>query len=200
MAKGLFITFEGIEGSGKTTQVQMLGLRLRREGFTVVLTREPGGTPIGEKIRHLLLDPSNREMLPFTELLLYIASRAQHYGELILPALNRGEIVISDRFLDASVAYQGAGRNLPIEWINTLNNMALKGDKPNFTFIIDVDLEESRRRLLGRDLFPDRLEQEESDFFNPIRQNYLALTKSEEERFKLINGLGRIEDIHETIC
>ncbi|MBN1232329.1 MAG: dTMP kinase [Candidatus Coatesbacteria bacterium] len=199
MKRDLFITFEGIEGSGKTTQVHILKNKLQKAGFTVVQTREPGGTPLGEKIRQLLLDPSNTDIKPLTELLLYMASRAQHYKELIVPALERGEIVISDRFLDASVAYQGAGRQIKIEWIKTLNDICLEGNKPDVTFILDLDIEESRKRLLGRDLFPDRLESEGNTFFHLVREYYLDLATSGEKRFKLINASKNMDLVSEEI-
>ena len=136
--RGFFITLEGPEGGGKTSQAKVLAERLRQEGLVVSVTREPGGTPISDKIRQLLIDPANRDMLPMTELLLFEASRFQHVQQLIMPKLQRGEVVICDRFYDSSLAYQGA-RNLPLQVVVELNNLVAANCKPDLTLLLDLD-------------------------------------------------------------
>ena len=153
--KGIFVTFEGIEGSGKSTQVRMLVEYLKEHKLDYITTREPGGTPIAESIRTLLLDPGNAEMLPATELLLYCASRAQHTGELILPALAAGKIVICDRYYDSTYAYQGAARRLDEQMIETLTKMATFDTQPDLTVLLDVPVQAGLLRIKDRTL--DRL-------------------------------------------
>ncbi|MGM9992336.1 MAG: dTMP kinase [Candidatus Bruticola sp.] len=178
--KGLFITLEGPEGGGKTSQANALAEKLRRYGLTVSVTREPGGTPLGDKIRQLLIDPANKEMKPLTELLLFEASRAQHVQEFIKPKLNSGEIVICDRFYDSTVAYQGA-RNLPLDTVHYLNNLVAAQCCPDFTILLDLDYEVGRSRLMKRyrqnSGAVDRIEREEQAFFERLRQNYLELAR-----------------------
>src|SRR3954469_10069283 len=140
---GIFITFEGMDGSGKTTQMQRLAERLRAHGRTVLTTTEPGGPPIAMKIRRILLDAANGEWSPATEILLYFASRAQNVDEWIVPALTRGEIVLSDRFTDSSLVYQGVGRGLGAEAVDALERIACQGLKPDLTLLVDVDAESS---------------------------------------------------------
>ncbi|MGM9998201.1 MAG: dTMP kinase [Candidatus Bruticola sp.] len=178
--KGLFITLEGPEGGGKTSQAHALAESLRRRGLMVSVTREPGGTPLGDKIRQLLIDPANNEMFPLTELLLFEASRAQHVQEFILPKLSSGEVVICDRFYDSTLAYQGA-RNLPIDAVHYLNELAAAQCRPDFTLLLDLDYETGRSRLSKRyqrnSGSPDRIEQEDQAFFARLRQNYLDMAQ-----------------------
>jgi dTMP kinase len=149
-ASGLFVTFEGMDGSGKTTQMRRLAGRLRAMGRTVLETAEPGGTPIGAKIRRILLDGANQELCPTAELLLYFASRAQNVDEWILPALGRGEVVLADRFTDSSLVYQGYGRGLGAENVMALDRIACRGLKPHLTLLVDIDAETSLARSLSR--------------------------------------------------
>jgi dTMP kinase len=187
---GLFVTFEGVEGSGKSTQARALTKHLERRGHAATLTREPGGTPLGEEVRRILLDRANVEMAPEAELFLYLASRTEHVARVIEPRLRRGEIVISDRFGDASVAYQGGGRELGIEFVRTLNARATRGVKPDVTFLLDLDPEEGLRRLArragggGR----DRIESEALGFHERVRDAYLHIAEDEPDRFVVIDG------------
>lgn len=189
MKKGLFISFEGCEGSGKTTQVEKLFSHLKQHHYDCLLTHEPGGTHISEKIRKILLHKSNSSMSPLTELFLYLASRAQHTRELIQPAIEKGVIVISDRYTDSSLAYQGAARNLSLKLVQGLNEIATGGILPDITFLIDFDPKKGLKRLKGR----DRIENEEIIFHREVREAYLTIAKKEKERIKVIDG-GRSEN------
>lgn len=195
--KGIFVTFEGIEGSGKSTQVRMLVEYLKEHKLDYITTREPGGTPIAESIRTLLLDPGNAEMLPATELLLYCASRAQHTGELILPALASGKIVICDRYYDSTYAYQGAARRLDEQMIETLTKMATFDTQPDLTVLLDVPVQAGLLRIKDRTL--DRLEQEDISFHERVRQHYLNIAKKYSSRFLVLNGLDDPDQIHRQI-
>jgi dTMP kinase len=192
--RGLFITFEGVEGCGKSTQAKALFERLRAAGVPVILTREPGGTPVGERCREILLDIGNAGMQPASELFLYLASRAEHVALVILPRLAAGEVVISDRFGDASVAYQGGGRGLGRETVEALNQVATNGVKPDVTFLMDLDPREGLSRLdRGRgEGARDRIESEVLDFHSRVRDAYLRSAQDEPERFVVIDaGLSR---------
>lgn len=195
--KGIFITFEGIEGSGKSTQVRLLIAALERRNLPYLSTREPGGTVISESIRSILLNPDFPEMKPETELLLYCASRAQHTGELILPALQEGKIVICDRYYDSTYAYQGAARDLDETLIDTLTNFATYGRIPDITFLIDLPVEIGLGRIKARQL--DRLEQENAEFHNKVRQQFLSIANKCPSRFYVLNGSDDPEDIHKAI-
>ena len=186
MTKGLLITFEGIDGSGKTTQIKYFIKKCERENIPVALFREPGGTPIGEKIREILLSKSNSEMFAITELLLYSASRHQLCRELIRPALESGKIVVCDRFYDSTTAYQGYGRGIDLNFINMLNRIAADNLIPDLTFIFDIPVAERLQRLGTRDL--DRLEREEHNFQEKIRQGFLKIATAEPNRVCLIDG------------
>lgn len=196
--RGKFITFEGIEGCGKTTQIKLLDEYLRKKGFETVLSREPGGTKIGDKIRAILLDPEHKEMTPLAELFLYEASRAQHVNELINPAVESGKVILCDRFADSSAAYQSAARLLPKDLVDELNNIAIAGIKPDLTVILDINPEEGLKRAHVRGK-PDRFEQEKMDFHERVRNGYLALAKKEPKRFIVINGRKTVEEIHREI-
>ncbi len=191
MEHGTFITFEGIEGSGKSTQAALLKAFLEEQGLEVLVTREPGGSPIGEQIRHVLLDPGNHGMVPLAELLLYEASRCQHVEAVIRPALERGNAVICDRFFDASTAYQGYARGLGIKMVGELNLVATGGRKPDLTIVLDLPVEMGLRRL-GRNL--DRIEREAVEFHERVRQGYLRIAEDEPDRVKVVNAAGTVDD------
>lgn len=198
---GKLFTFEGSEGSGKSTQIDLLAEELTGMGHEVVVTREPGGTSIGEEIRHLLIhSASGHNMTPETELLLFAAARAQLVRELILPELEKGSIVLCDRFLDSTTVYQGAARSISSDPVAFINNFAVGPVSPHLTFILDVPAEESIRRVKRRvsDL-PDRMEQENIDFYNKVREGYLLLAKSLPERFYVVDGTLPLETNREDI-
>jgi dTMP kinase len=199
MQRGWFITFEGIDGSGKTTQFRMLGNWLRARGKQVIETVEPGGTAIGQQIRKILLDPANAGIQPRAELLLYFASRAQNVDQVIRPGLDSGRIVLCDRFTDSTLVYQGSGRGIDKNVVLELDRIACRGLKPDVTFLIDIDLETSLARAKRRN---DRLGQSESRideegvaFHERVRQGYLALAGSEPDRFVMIDGRGAIGEV-----
>ncbi|HXX43038.1 MAG TPA: dTMP kinase [Chthoniobacterales bacterium] len=198
-----FITFEGSEGCGKSTQVRRLVARMKKTGIPLVLTREPGGTAIGESIRELLqFAPESTAMTSETELLLFEASRSQLVREIIEPALRRGECVISDRFFDSTIVYQGAARRLDRQMVDQLNRFAVGQCIPDVTFVLDVSLETTRARMQGPRR-PDRMEQESDEFYDRVRAGYLELAKHESKRIVLIDGArspDRIEnEIWETL-
>ncbi|HRN61580.1 MAG TPA: dTMP kinase [Luteimonas sp.] len=182
-----FISLEGGEGAGKTTVLDALRAALREGGDEVVSTREPGGTPLAEMIRGLLLDPSHEPPSADTELLLMFASRSQHVRELILPALERGAWVLCDRFTDSSYAYQGGGRGLDPAWIAELERRVV-GLQPGLSLLLDVDVARGRARTRGRDLAPDRIESEHDEFFERVRATYRARAAAEPERFRVIDA------------
>jgi dTMP kinase len=192
MARGHFITLEGIEGSGKTTQAARLKDLLVRRGLDVVVTREPGGSPIAEKIREILLDPRNRKMVALTELFLYEASRTQHVAETVRPALEAGKTVICDRFFDASTAYQGNARGLDMAMVEQLNLLATGGIAPDLTIVLDLPAEVGLRRL-GRNR--DRIESEAIEFHERVREGYLKIARRDASRIKVVDASGRIDDI-----
>lgn len=196
--KGIFISFEGIEGTGKTTQARLLSEYLERSGFATVLTEEPGGTPISRMIREVLLKVGHKEMHSVTELLLYNASRCQHLNEVILPALNKGKVVITDRFSDSTAAYQGYGRGIDMKFLETLDKIATGGIKPHLTLLLDLDVGEGLQRNRGVSKI-DRFELEETYFHEKVRAGFLDLARREPERIKVIDASGTIEDIHAKI-
>jgi len=192
LKKGYLITFEGIDGSGKTTQAELLYGRLRSHGRIVQLLREPGGTPIGERIRSILLDVAHTDMSPLTELFLYLAARAQLTASVILPALDRGEDVILDRFIDSTVAYQGYARGLGIEETTTLNRIATRGLVPDLTFVIDCEPACALGRLGRR---RDRLESEGIQFMKMVREGFLVVKERERKRVIVCDGSKDIEEV-----
>ena len=197
--RGLFITFEGTDGAGKTTQIQRLTADLRQTGYDVCLTREPGGTPISEQIRDMLLNPDHSEMAATTELLLYAASRAQHVSEVIKPALEAGKVVISSRFADAMVVYQGYGRGLDLERINHLNRIATDGVTPDVTFVLDLPVEIGLQRVQNSRGGLDRLEREKIEFHRRLREGYQILAKQEPQRLKIIDSQVNSEQVYAQI-
>jgi dTMP kinase len=198
-----FITFEGIEGSGKTTQIQLLSVRLESAGVEHILTREPGGTEIGNRIRSLLLDPAHRDLTPLSELLLYQAARAQHLARVIIPALAERKLVLCDRYKDATRAYQGDGRHLPAELVETLNRLDLLALEPDLTLLFDIDPETAlarARRREGRVLRDQsRFEQEDMEFHRRVRDAYRRLAASHPQRIRVLEGDGGIEEVHERV-
>ena len=202
--RGKFITFEGLDGCGKSTQLERLAAALRADGFAVVVTREPGGTETGEKVRRLLLDTATAGLSPYAELALMFASRAQHIKEVIQPALTEGKIVLCDRFTDSTEAYQGGGRKLGSEPVLALHRIVCGDIRPELTILMDSDVshsvERARRRNLGRgaqgDYDENRFEQESRAFFGRVRNAYLAIAAREPERVVLINARGTPDETH----
>ncbi len=196
----MFITFEGGEGSGKTTCIKHVVETLEKEGKTVVLTREPGGTPISEEIRNVILDKKNTDMDPRTEALLYAASRRQHIVQKILPSLKEGKIVISDRFLDSSLAYQGGARNLGIEEIYKINQYATEGLESDVTFFFDIEPEEGLNRIAanaGREV--NRLDVEKLSFHHAVRNAFLELAKRNPNRIVVIDASKDRESVYQAV-
>lgn len=191
----LFITFEGADGCGKTTQIELLNKYLQEKGFKTLVTREPGAKGLGEKLREILLNYDG-EVSPNCESFLFLADRAQHVDCVIKPALKDGVIVLCDRHTDSTVAYQGYGRQLDIEQIKKLNEIAVNGLKPDLTIVFDIDIETSMQRV-GKT--KDRMESAGKDFFNRVRNGYLAIAKDEPNRVKVINSADTIERIHNQV-
>lgn len=202
-ARGRFITFEGPEGSGKSTQLRLLAERLRKAGRDVLETQEPGGTPIGVQIRHVLLDASNRELCPTAELLLMFASRAQNVDQSILPALSAGRTVLSDRFTDSTLVYQGVGRGLGADLVYELDRIACRGLVPDLTLVIDIDAEtglaRARRRSIRSEDSETRMEEQDVGFHRRVRDAYRQLAADEPARVKLIDGSQTREAVAERV-
>lgn len=193
--RGVFISFEGIEGSGKSTQARLLYDYLKKRNTDVILTEEPGGTQIGMKIRTVLLSVEHREMSSLTELLLYNASRTQHIAEVIMPALNRGATVITDRFTDSTFAYQGYGRGLDLQMIDSLDLIATGRLRPDITLLLDLDVTTGLGRNRGANK-SDRFEREDISFHEKVRNGYRMLAAQEPGRIKLITVNAGIDEIH----
>lgn len=189
----MFITFEGPEGGGKSTQIRWLAERLRGQGVGVVTTREPGGTAIGDQIRDVLHDTANTAMSPTAELLLYSASRAQHVAEVIRPALAAGQVVLCDRFADSSIAYQGYGRGLDRVTLAELTAIATGGLKPDLTLLLDLDVQQGLARLAGRGEAMNRLDLEAVGFHERVRAGYHALAAAEPERWVILDAIQPVE-------
>ena len=198
MSKGFLVSLEGPEGAGKTSVLEALIPVLENRGVEVLTTREPGGVLIGEKIREVILDPSRTEMDPKTELLLYIASRRQHLVEKVLPALAAGKLVIMDRFIDSSVAYQGFGRGLDIDAIDWLNEFATDGLKPDLTLYFDIEVEEGLARIAANsNREVNRLDMEGLDLHRKVRQGYLSLLEREGNRIEKIDASLPLDQVIE---
>jgi len=195
MDKGFFITFEGADGCGKTTQIELLNKYLQENGKETLLTREPGAKGLGVKLREILLNYDG-EVSPNCESFLFLADRAQHIDCIIKPALDSGKIILCDRHTDSTVAYQGYGRGLDIDRINFLNSIATSGLKPDLTIVFDIDIETSMKRVGST---KDRMESAGMEFFNKVRQGYLEIAKKEPNRVKVINSSDTIENIHRQV-
>lgn len=191
---GVFITFEGVEGSGKSTQIRLLADFLCSRGLEVVVTREPGGTPLAERIRGLLMETAEERMAPLAELFLYEAARAQHVDTLIRPSLDRGAVVLCDRFTDSTTAYQGAGRRLSVGTVSQLNRLAAAAVWPSHTFVLDLPAEEGLRRARERGS-DDRMMQEALDFHERIRAEFALLARQEPDRITMIDGARPVDAI-----
>jgi dTMP kinase len=201
--RGLFITFEGMDGSGKTTQLKRLAARLSALGRTVLETAEPGGTAIGRKIRQILLDAANLELSPTAELLLYFASRAQNIDERILPALARGEIVLADRFTDSTLVYQGCGRALGTDTVLALDRIACRGLQPDLTLLLDMDWETSLARARARNSAvtsaETRMDDQSLDFHRKVYDSYQALAAGEPRRIRMIPAAASVDQVEREI-
>ncbi|UCD79552.1 MAG: dTMP kinase [Desulfobacterales bacterium] len=201
----MFISLEGIEGCGKTTQIRQLSAYFEERGHPYIVTREPGGTAIGEKIRSILLDPASKDMVPTAELLLYMADRAQHINELIRPCLDQGKYVLCDRYFDATVVYQGFARGLDIRFILDLHRIIFQDLKPDLTLLLDlpprIGLERAWHELDsgGRSGTESRFEEETINFHEKVRQGYLELARLEPKRFKVIDASGKIDEVQSDI-
>jgi len=198
-SRGQFITFEGIDGSGKTTQMRLLVRRLQTQGRDVLEAVEPGGTAVGRQIRRILLDAANQDLLPTTELLLYFASRAQNVEQCIVPALAAGQIVVCDRFTDSTLAYQGYARGLGAETVLALDRIACRGLEPDLTLLIDLDLDtalaRAHKRNAGGATDETRMDDQSREFHQKVRNAYLALAKQHAGRFRVIDGRGTPDEI-----
>lgn len=195
----MFITFEGLDFSGKTTQANLLVQRLEHQGHVVMLLREPGGTKISERIRSILLDRDHEAMEQITELLLFSASRAQLVSEVILPAIKKGKVVICDRFADSTVAYQGWGRGLNLDAVKSINRVATFGLVPDLTFLLDLPLEAIWTRMTQAGAGIDRLERSGRKFYERVREGYLQLASAEPSRFVLLDGSLAVQQIHDEV-
>ncbi|MFQ6674091.1 MAG: dTMP kinase [Fidelibacterota bacterium] len=195
--KKAFITFEGIDGCGKSTQAELLKTFLEEIGQEVILVREPGGTEISEQIRTILLDPDSKAMEPTTETILLAASRSQLIRQVIVPSINQGKTVLCDRYVDSTLAYQGFGRGLPIEWLKKINEFATGGTRPDATILVDIPVKTAMERL-GRKSF-DRMEGEGHKFLQKVRAGYLTLAQKEPARYIVIKGTKSIDKIHHEI-
>lgn len=193
--KGTFITVEGPDGAGKTTQLQLLGDVLKEKGYNVITTREPGGTRVGNEIRSLILNPVFEEMTEMTEILLYAASRAQHVEELIRPALEAGTIVLCDRFVDASLAYQGYGLGHPIDLVRQINTSATGGLAPDRTYLFDLTVSDSKKRMMDRGAL-DRIEQRDDAFRTRVYEGFQQIAATDSERVQIVQANRSIEAIH----
>lgn len=199
---GKFITFEGIDGSGKSTQLRMLASDLRARGVDVISTHEPGGTPLGRRLREAFLE-TEETVAPRAELLLFAADRAQHVEFLIKPALAEGRTVISDRYADATFAYQGAGRGFEEETVNEVIALATGGLKPDLTLFFDISVERALGRMnshSGNERIQNRMDLETAEFYTRVREAYLGIAEREPERFKIVDANGSVDEIHRTVA
>ncbi len=199
MKRGFFITIEGGEGAGKSTQTELLVRQLQAASHQVVVTREPGGTRIGEQIRAITHNPANAEMDAATEAYLMAASRAQHVREIIAPALNEGNIVVSDRYVDSSIAYQGYGRKLGEDVVTALNSLAVNGILPDMVLFLDVPYETGMARIEKEGKVKDRLDMQERDFYDRVQEGYLTLAKKFPNRYVVVDATKSIEEVASVI-
>jgi dTMP kinase len=192
---GILVTFEGIEGSGKSTQIALTGRYMEERGYPCLVTREPGGTPLGEEIRRLLLEKNELSIDPLAELFLIEADRAQHIAEIIRPALEEGRMVLCDRFTDATIAYQGYGRGMDLAFIEAMNQRATGGLMPQCTIVLDCSVDKGMARAGGE----DRFEREDHLFHQRVKEGYLSIAQQEPQRVKVVSGEGEQEAIQEEI-
>lgn len=192
---GLFVCFEGGEGAGKSTQSQLLRERLEASGHVVLLTREPGGTPVGADVRRIVLDPATGELADRTEALLYAADKAEHVETLVLPALQRGEVVITDRYVDSTLAYQGAGRSLAVEEVEQVARWATGDLRPHLTVVLDLEPAAGLSRFEGR----DRIEGESLAFHQRVREAFVAMAKDDPEHYLVLDARAPVAEIHDAI-
>jgi len=204
MRRGLFITLEGIDGTGKSTQLRLLVQHLKKRGLAVRVTREPGGTKVGERIRKILLDSTTSRLAPLAELALMYAARAQHLQEVIRPALEKGEIVVSDRYNDASIAYQGYGRKLGVETVRAFDRIVCAGTQPDLTLVLDLaprlSLQRAHGRQSRRKSKQERFELEGVSFQKRVRRGYLAIARKESRRVKVVEAGGPVAQVQAEIC
>lgn len=196
MKRALFVTFEGVEGSGKSSQIANVADHFHQKGLKVTRTREPGGTPLAEKMRDILICAEEEKLSPRAELLLMLASRAQHVDELIAPQMEKMDVILCDRFVDSTLAYQGGGRNMDMQWLKEMNRFATHHLTPDITFLMDIKIEESRLRINHRKKrtqasHVDRFEAEDISFHEKIRDTYLELAKMEPSRFVILNAMEK---------
>lgn len=195
---GKFIVFEGIDGAGKTTQLSLLKNYLQQQGYDVLSTREPGGTPVGEEIRNILLNPAHGDLHQRTEVLLYASARSQLVFNKIIPALEQGKIVICDRFVDSTLAYQGYGRQIPLDFLHQINGLATGGVKADMVLVFDLTVEESQSRVNKRSK-SDRLEREEQDFFDRVRQGYLEICRQQPSNHRVLDASMPVQQLHHEV-
>ena len=195
---GLFITFEGVEGAGKTTNIKYIAEKIQDAGHQILLTREPGGTVVGEAIREILISKDFPEMHPDTELLLMFAARAEHIQQVIIPAIEQGKWVLCDRFTDATYAYQGAGRGIDKQHISTLEKLVQGTLRPDYTFLFDLDADVGLSRAQNRGE-TDRFEQQHIDFFNRVRAQYLEMAEADKTRYRIINAQFDLNTVQQQI-
>ncbi|NOY64819.1 MAG: dTMP kinase [Nitrospirae bacterium] len=196
--KGIFITFEGIEGSGKSTISKMIYEELLGRGISAIHTYEPGDTPLGREIRKTLLNPDHKEMEPLTEILLYLADRVEHVNKIIKPSLEKGTVVISDRFSDSTIAYQGFARGFPINQLKELDRIVRAEVKPDITILLDLDVKEGLKRNRGANKI-DRFELEEVEFHERVRKGFLTLAKDEPDRFRVVDASQDLKDVYQEV-
>lgn len=199
MSQGKFITFEGPEGCGKSTQIKLLSEALIKEGRLVLTTREPGGTDAGEEIRKILMNPEYVELTDLTEVFLYEAARAQLVNEVIIPALDSGQIILCDRFSESTLAYQGYGGKISVEWIQKIDQMARGGLSPDLTLFIDVDPEVGLKRARASEKEIDRLEEKDLEYHKRVYQGYLELARKNPDRIKVVDGRKGVQEVHQQI-
>jgi thymidylate kinase len=207
MGMGHFISFEGIEGCGKTTQIKLAGEYFQQRRVPFIITEEPGGTPIGRRIREILLNEGSFEQIcKETEVLLFSAARAQHIRDVIIPALKEGTVVLCDRFYDATITYQGFGRGLDIDFIRILNDFSSAKQKPGLTILFDLPVEVGLERAMDRisrmnkSSAEDRFEREDLEFHKKVREGYLFLAKQDNERFRIIDSARGVDEVHREVC
>jgi dTMP kinase len=199
LKKGLFITFEGTEGSGKSTQIRLLGDLLKKHRVPHLLTREPGGSRLSTQLRHWILNKLEYNLVPKAELFLFLADRAQHVDEVVIPALRQGKVVLCDRYTDSTLAYQGGGRGFDLGLLDVLNRAATGGLKPDLTLLFDIPVEIGLKRAAGRGKGKDRMEKEKVRFHRKVRQVFLKIAKKEKRRFIVLDGRQGVQEVYRKV-